>query len=104
MTVKRVTPVSFQALQASGRLPSGPQIEEHEMIVRRELPVLESVEAAETEADRMLAYEKLIAKQHAEFVRQHGDAYGGGASEPKLAPVLTSKIAMPLAAIMYGAA
>ncbi|WP_304350888.1 hypothetical protein [Comamonas testosteroni] len=104
MTNKRVSPVSLQALQADGRLPSGPQLEVHEVMVRRDLPVLESVDAAKTESERMRAYDQLIAKQYAEFVQEHGDPYGVEVHAPRLAPAKVKRIAVPLTSIMYGAA
>lgn len=103
MTNKRVSPVSLQDLQADGRLPSGPQLEMHEAFVRRDLPLLKTVEAAKTDVERMRAYDELVAKQYADFMQEHGDPYGVEVHAPKLVPAKAKRIAVPLTSIMYGA-
>lgn len=64
--------IPFESLD----LPDGPEGEAIEAQVRSNLPVLDGVEAAQSEEERNLAYASIIAKQRAAFVQFHGDAYG----------------------------
>ena len=101
MKAKHVPPFPFQAMT---HIPSGVQVEEHESIVRRDLPVLANVEAASTEEERMRAYVTLVEKQRAEFIRTYGDPYGQTVETTK-APVHKIKVvSRPLPAITLGAA
>lgn len=104
MTVKHDLPGSHTAFEAKGRSAFGPLVDEHEAIVRHGLPVLESVDAADSEEARQRAYSVLIARQRAEFVEKYGDPYGVSVQPPVSAPVPLTVVNNSLAVIMYGAA
>lgn len=87
MKVKHDLPGSHTAFEAKARTAFGPLVDEHEAIVRHGLPVLESVDAADSEEARQRAYSVLIARQRAEFVGKYGDPYGMSDQAPVPATV-----------------
>ena len=104
MKVQRVSPVCLEAIQLMVSIPSGPHIDAHEAIVRRGLPVLDAVEAAQSDEERMQAYSILIAKQRADFIQSNDDAYGARVDSPKIHHTKSKVGPISLAAIMLGAA
>lgn len=56
--------------------PDGPLADALEEKARRDLPLVDGLEQAQTHDERMQVYSQVIQKQRAEFVALYGDPFG----------------------------
>lgn len=71
MTALTVSPVA-----CSIDYPDGPMADALEAQISQSLPAVEGLSEAETQAERMMAYDCAIRKQFKEFVDLYGDPFG----------------------------
>lgn len=74
MTAYSVFPVAVPAIRSYP--PDGPLADALEERVRRSLPVVDGLEQAQSQVERMGVYRKVIQKQLEEFVALYGDPFG----------------------------
>lgn len=101
MNIQFDQPALRAALEAKELVTAGPVVEEHEAIARHGLPILSSVEAATSDAERLHAYSVLIARQRAQFIAMYGDPQGRSAhaTTTVFTPMQTVKKPLPSMAL-----